>query len=811
MATSFNVHFTTGSNAEVEIVIRDTESILVSCEGNDRVNQVTYQYIDAIDYTINSVARNTITSSNTEYAKVKTVKPIKGFDINGPTVPIDSYTNASLIVTLDNSSRLPMHNLTLNLDYGDLLNSNISFNEQLTYQALNAGYVNSHEYTQQGNYNVKGIMMSSLSSQTMEHVVYVWDNITSLRLTSNRSAVVNETITFSFINVPRCGFEYIIEYGDGDVENSLSNILYEDYTETTFFHHYSSPEVYEVNVKLWNPFFNVSHKYLIIIQYPIVDFYLSPQPPVQYPIPDGEVIFTINMTNNKPDPTNVTCQFSYENGIVSSNDSVDITFNKDVSRIHNYTDDGLKYVEIICSNIVSSVTLNTTIDIEAVELEDFTFLYPHVVPMNMTSNATDIPVSVEFNIALFECVRFPPEVHFKWDFNDSLIETTQSSSIIHTFAERRRYKISIQIYNDTEETTKKLDIKIGAVDFDVNSYLGGVGITNFTFTMTGLNNGEYELFPGIDTVIPKQQLNENEGVNIYKVYYDWGSFYPRIIARNENFTEFLYFPEPIVVDYNMSVMKIDMPKTLKMPNPGIVNVTAFLDGTTIPLPFTSCTYDMQDFIDFSVVTLTQNITDTSPMIYTFKYLTLGDHDVTINCSNYYDTFFYQSTITVTNKCFTIEGIFDRQYARPTTPMIVYTTENFDLANRMGVHCSNQTITFNWDVYRITTDPENKQLINNTGNEADQANRGAYRFSKGKFKEGLYEIFLNVSLSTTWIPERTYLEFIRPDPIAFIEGGFQRTSKISNKFLTIDALTSSYDIGLGYGGNADLNFTWTCYR
>ncbi|XP_052071968.1 uncharacterized protein LOC127710241 [Mytilus californianus] len=814
MVTSFNVQFTTGSNVEVEIVIRDTESVLVSCEGTERVNQVTYKYIDAVDYTINSVARNTITSSNTEYTKVKTVKPIKGFDLNVAIDLIDSYTNASLNIKLDNSSRLPMHNLTLNLDYGDHLNSSISFNGHLTNQALTSGYVISHEYTRQGNYTVKGIMMSSLSSQTMEHAVYVWDNITNLRLTSNRSAVVNEIITFSFINVPRCGFEYKIEYGDGDGEQSQSDILYGDYTEITFTHSYFSPEVYEVNVTLWNPFFKVFHKYLIIIQHPIVDFYLSPQPPIQYPIPDGKVIFTINMTNYNPDPTNVTCQFSYEKGDVFSNDSVDIIYTKDVMRIYNYTTSGTKDVVINCSNVVSSVILTTQIDIKKVELDDFTFFYPHVVPMNMTSDATDISVSVEFIIALFDCVRFPPEVEFKWNFNDSSVDTTQSSSIIHSFVERRRYEILIEIYNNSEKTTKTLDIKIGAVDFDVSSYLGGVGITNFTFFMTGIGMyGYYKLFPGVDdSSIIKQQPNENEYVNIYKVYNDWGKFNPRIIARNENFTEFLYFPEPVVVDYNMSVMQIDMPKTLKMPNPGKVNVTAFLVGTTIPLPFTSCTYDMQDFIDFSVVTLTQNITTSSPLIYTFEYLTLGEHEVTINCSNYFDTFFYQSTITVTNKCFTIEGIFDRQYARPTTPMIVYTTENFDLANRMGVHCSNQTITFNWDVYSIITiKPETKQRIHNTGNEADQTNRGAYRFSKGKFQEGLYEIFLNVSLSTTWIPERTYLRFVRPAPIAFIEGGFQRTSKLSNTFLTIDALTSSYDIGLGYGGNADLNFTWTCYR
>jgi hypothetical protein len=45
--------------------------------------------------------------------------------------------------------------------------------------------------------------------------------------------------------------------------------------------------------------------------------------------------------------------------------------------------------------------------------------------------------------------------------------------------------------------------------------------------------------------------------------------------------------------------------------------------------------------------------------------------------------------------------------------------------------------------------------------------------------------------------------------AFIEGGYQRTSKLSNGYVKLDALTSSFDVGLGYGGNDNLNFTWSC--
>lgn len=798
---------------EVEIVVNETESILLLCSGPVNNFNANYLYYKADNYNISSTAKNALSRASSEYQLVIVVKPVEGFKISTNDNLIDSYTSANLIITLDNSSRLPMYDLWLYLDYGDNSTSGILpfDNDDITSSLSQNGYSISHQYIKQGNYQITGYIKSNLSSRPLQLDFYVWDDITNVRLQSNQSAKVDEEISFSFINVPKSGFEYLIEYGDNVSVQSSPDIVNEDYVDTVFTHSYSSPDVYEVQVTLWNAYYRVMHSYLIIIQHPIVDFYLSPRPPIQYPLPDGEVIFKVNMTDYHPVPTNVTCQFSYENGKVAYNDSVVIRYNKDIKRTHIYTTDGTKNIEIICSNIVSNVKLTTKVEIKAVELDDFTFTYEHIVPMNMTQNATDVPVEVEFDISLFECVRFPPEANFSWYFGDNTdIEINSANSMSHIYELRNSYTITVVIQNSTSRTNKSFSIKIGAVDYTVNSYLGGVGITQFIFEMTGIGvGGTYELFPDLGDTITRTQSQNDTHVQIYKIYNDYGIFSPKIIAINENFTEFLYFPKPLVVDYNMTVLKIEMPNTLRMPHPGKVNVTASLHGTTIPLPLTSCTYDMQDFINFTVVTLTQNITVDDPLIFTFTYLTLGDHDVTVNCSNYYDNFHYSSTITVTNKCFTIEGIFDRQYARPTTPMTVYTTENFDLTNRMGIHCSNESVTFQWKIYRYYSE-NNKEVFNNNGNDVGQENKGSYRFGKGNVPAGLYEVNLNVSLTTTWIPERTYIRFVQTPPIAFIEGGYQRTSKLSNRYVKLDALTSSFDVGLGYGGNENLNFTWTCY-
>jgi hypothetical protein len=77
-------------------------------------------------------------------------------------------------------------------------------------------------------------------------------------------------------------------------------------------------------------------------------------------------------------------------------------------------------------------------------------------------------------------------------------------------------------------------------------------------------------------------------------------------------------------------------------------------------------------------------------IQIFTYLTLGNHTVNVVCSNYYDTQILKKIVNVWNECFTVHGMFDRQYSNTTGPMRVYTSADFDLASRMAVYCSEQS-------------------------------------------------------------------------------------------------------------------------
>jgi uncharacterized protein YcsI (UPF0317 family) len=70
------------------------------------------------------------------------------------------------------------------------------------------------------------------------------------------------------------------------------------------------------------------------------------------------------MTDDHPVPTNVTCQFSYDNGVVAYNNSVVIRHNKDIKRTHIYTTNGTKTSNVM----IKSALVYESIRLSLVEI-----------------------------------------------------------------------------------------------------------------------------------------------------------------------------------------------------------------------------------------------------------------------------------------------------------------------------------------------------------------------------------------------------------------------------------------------------------
>ena len=806
--TEFEAKFTKGSNPQMELLFEGTDSIVE--KGIGMIRQMTFDYVFStpLIYNVTSVARNSLGKKTITNLRVEVIRSVKGFSAEMKSSLINSYSNMTFIIRLDNSNRIPMGTIQLFMDFGDGSLLNMTVNDKYNASLSSEGYPVLHYYTTQGNRDVVMKFKAELSQQEIQLTAKIWDDITLVKLNSDWAVKVDEIIAFNFINARSSGFEYNITYGDGGQVGNAQNVLYNEFNEATKYHSYNKTGIYQVKLNASNPYYNIVYQYRMVVQYPIPALQISPQPPYMIPIPNGIIIVTINMVADNETPTNVTCLFKYEESHPGVNETIRFEYGIPIIRQYTYTTGGKKNVNITCVNFVSSNILLTVIDAQPVVLDDYTFEYPHIVPANMTSDSEYIPVVVNIIVHLFECVRFSPNVSFLWDFRDGTSKNmTGGKHHNHEYIRRGHYNITVKIEDGHTSVTKILPIKIGAVDFKLDIYVGYVDNSKFKYTISGI--GIY----GTYTLVVSAKETENytqTGVSDVYVHEHTYSYYikqyrPNIIAQNANFTEILYF-DIIKVDYNLTILKIVMTEKTRFP-PGEVIVRVFLeDSKSTPLPFVTCYYDMGDYIDYKTYQKKQNITFQEPLIFHYNYKVLGNLTATVKCVNNYDTFINQTIVESYNECFTVNGIFDRQYSNKSHPMMVYTSSDFDLASRMAVYCNNVQIGFNWEIYTFD-DQNDTHLYDYTPVVSP---RGIFRFGKGSMPENVYRVALNVSLlGKTWIWEPTHIQFVKPPPYAYIEGGNERYAKIWKKNLTVDALTGSYDVSFGYGGNENLSFVWSC--
>lgn len=777
--------------------------------GMVRHMQFDYTFTDPYIYNVISISRNAINSIVQTDLEVEVVHSVAGFSVEMQSSLINSYSIMTFIVKLDVSTRIPMGIVHLYVDFDDGTSTNMTVNDKFTQMLDSNGYQFDHFYSMQEYKNVAMRFQAELTKQEINVTARIWDNINNVIITSDWAAEVNEVIPFNFENALRSGFEYSITFGDGTEVNNVPNVLYEEYNEPIKYHSYNSPGVYKVVFKASNPEYSKTMQYNITIQYPIPPLQINPLPPYMIPIPSGVISLTVDMISNNPPPTDVTCNFKYEDSHPGVNETIHFVYGTTIMKQYVYTTGGVKNVNITCVNYVTTKSLFTTIDAQIVTISDYEFEYPSIVPMNMTPDAGQLPCTADFTVHLFRCVRFTPNVTFTWDFNDGTsVEVTDGKYHSHAYSKRGHYNITVTIRDRGIDQIRILRIKIGAVDFYLQKYIGDVSNTVFQYILKWVGMyGTYDLAVSTKETIHHTQLDSSD-VFVHNHTYNYyiKQYRPNIIAKNSNFTEILYYDDFVKVDFNLSILIINVTERTIFPPGNAVVWVGLVDARNTPLPFVKCRYDMGDYIDYTIYEQTQNISFENPLIFNYQYKVLGNLTAKIDCQNNYDKFSNTTNVESYNDCYTVNGIFDRQYANKSNPLKVYTSVDFDLASRMAIYCVNKIVRFYWKLYTLGEN-NTRQLFDYTP-EAEP--RGSFRFAKGSIPENIYMVGLNVSiLSLTWIYEITYIQFVKPPPYAYIEGGDERYAKIWRKNITLDALMSSYDVSIGYGGNKNLTFDWSC--
>lgn len=813
-----------GSNIETEWYFDQNETCTYEHDGQG-MRSINFNFTFSVGGSVNItvIASNTISEGMTN-ALSTALHRISGISFITTTGSLlETKQTALFKFILDPMALQPQGhiNVTIYFADGSPHEEYQLYNEMsLTTMQMN-GFQLQHIFNKQGNFSVMATLNSEVDIKEYTTDVYVWDKLDNVSLTCSQTYVeVKEEISFSFSNPPNSNFQYLIEYGDGSSEANSASELFKNYSlGTPWNKSYDSPNVYHVRATLFNPFHTQTTTLIITVEHPIIQhaFHLSPTTNV-IPVPDGNEVFTLSYTSTEPPPTNILCTFDYGDGDIETNLSSVISNNSPIIKSHTYKASGRYIVQFSCLNRVSSMHTTSTIDVQSYIMSDFNINYGNNVKlMNMTTlqvkpdatyrhNAISkpIPVNVDFHISLKNCSRMPSNIEVSWNFDDQRIEYGIQESFLksHEFTQRKNHSMTFT-FNFTPNNTKHSFyywLQMGLVKFTVDEQVGLVSEKYFHFSAVGMENAIYTFDPGSSNVYMKPA---HDSANV--TYNGYGTFLPKVTARNSTMTEVVYLRDTVKADFALEKeLSISVSNTTVLLPPGHTNISV---ESNTALPFVTCSFTSGDIIDKKVYLQTANITPSEPMIFRYTYLTLGRHILTFNCSNYVEVLILSNlTLLIHNPCFTYHGIFDRKYALYENPMKAYTSKDVYVSSRMEVICIGKTPGFEWNTFKCM-DALSAESCNNT--IPINPTQGTNVFRRGHIAPGIYQISLNVSLDKTWIKEYMYIEFIKPPPYAFIIGGSKRPVKFIDETIEIDAFTGSYDGATGHGNNKNLSFSFVC--
>jgi hypothetical protein len=635
---------------------------------------------------------------------------------------------------------------------------------------------------------------------------------------------VNEVVHFRLVLPPSWNIFYVIDFGDDNNTEHLSKSSQESKTSVPIAHAYSVPGVYNVTLKTWNTTYSKVYSKIIRVEYPIPTGSLSVSLAshiIAFPTEDVEL--TLKFSGN-PEPTNVRCIFQYGDDVEIH--PVNLTEAKPIKKLTAYESSGIKNINFTCTNDLTVQSAFAVLTVMSYGLSDFQFQYLNPTPMSMTLvpveptvnyrhhyRSVSVPVNVTFHVSIPKFNGIHPGITVTWDFNDGTpidVFTLDSKQKTHTFSSKRRiYKMIIKMESRfLDAYTYYHDIKLGVIDFHC-------GPTKFEFLRentickaSGITGTPVYNFYS-DTPFSSLSMNHfhvNEVMNgsSYDVNYQKYGFY---IPYVQHSGETVYLEQPLIADYTLGdALALDIQPRLAYGPPWNVEFKVQTTSTNAR-PYTFCSMKLGDPVDRNFVyNNTHNITNTEPLVFSYTYTSLGKHTVDVACWNYISEKKITDQVEVVNSCFDSKGSFDRQYSISTHPMKVYTSKDLYISNRMNILCKNVTPDFQWYIYQVNSSGEINISI--PYENPRKEGKGTFLIKRNTLSEGMFYILLNVSLSTTWISEYTYLCYIKPPPNAYIVGGDYVTGPKDLKF---DALSESRIANGEFGENENLTFSWSCKR
>lgn len=840
-----NATIINGSHMNTEWFLgpKDKQHFLHPCN-DTRSFSINHTFVETGEINVTVIGKNLVSQFSKSFIL------FYYYAINGyvllPNDTVQTIENATVVIEVESSANQPQGIVDIEVHFGDGDSTNISL--EASDLSLASGIPLTHHYIFQGYYTITAILSSNINSMNLTKTIAIWDKL-DVKLAPVSPTRVDDDAVFAFVSTPNSNFLYNVTYDDGTYITNKESDLYHHYNFTSWNKSYSQPKkFYNVTLTAWNPRHTSFYWIFVLIEYPLHEGKIGVFPITEMiPRPDGRQNVTMELLENLPDPSNVVCTFD--------NDENDVTVNYSIARFgrnhpiqRNYTfkTDGDKNVTFSCHNSVSSYKGFSVIQVRSFTAEDFNYTFQNPVNMNMSlvptqsSDGIHFPykpkhdeVNVTFNLTLFQCSRLPPNIETVWKFGDGtneerLIYQTQFE-YIHEFTQRGNYTMTFQILDHNYNTTSTwvFNITLGTMIMFCDKPSIDLRKENFTLTATKLlGNATYtfevdvlENNPNISHLQEIGNVYEPEygysTTNVSVQFYEYGFYLPKVTGTNGTVTEIVYLDNPIIADYNITgeidlVLNPSNWKVVVPPGEAIFYVE-IMNTTDDPLfgkpkrPFTHCSLQTGDLVDKNVYNQVFNITADNPMQFNYTYISLGNLTVSITCHNNISEFKIVKPIYVGNDCYSKVGLFDRKNSMPNESMTVSTATDVYIYSRMDVRCLENNTNYNWTIRK--TDELGSDLDLVIYDNPLGTNTAMFLITKGSFDAGLYRIKLNVTLTSTYFYEYTYMMFKDPPPFAYISGGNTNTITSSVTSYKFDASFSHN----GKGERNNINFQWTCRR
>ena len=692
-------------------------------------------------------------------------------------------------------------------------------------------YNTTHRYvSEMANTTAHVTCNNHVSNMSWSSRIILQENITDLKLTPILSyGLSNEPLTFNISMLTGSDVSFNINYGDsGSIYTFVHHDVYSYRVPCTVGHIYQSDGVYAISVFAYNHHYKALTELQYIVQNKVHSLHLSG--PANIPYPPGQELFYIGFTKIIPNPTNVTCNWTTEERILSSQFSSAISSGLNYTYTINFPTSAIgtnQTLTVMCYNLVSEFPMQHIFSMyEVIDNMTITF-WPRYLQSGQ-------------NGLLRVYLASGSSVQFVIDYGDGdiihmhhlyLIASEEPLTVNKSYTTAGNYSIYAKAYNLLSHVTRNFSHEVV-----VQNTLRGLFI----------NGTNHTVWPPATILFRVQVSEEGQGLNSIHCMWEFGDTrslytYIDILDSDNSYTLSINTSRSDIGLMNTTVtcrnlisnattihvtdVELDAVILYGLQNNGTVyltNATGFTLTVSRFGTYSCFHWNMGDgepgFVygmavcekyaiqqDLLLIPLTHG---QMRIQHNYTYASFGRYMVTVFAFNHVSNDTATTEAVVLDWiCFPPNITFSNITSSPTSPLSHQRCQELSIKPEFDIHCwkTNKVVTA-WEVHTIGERSGIPILkINTERHEFNASSRllpyGAYYVTIFAEMENIYD--------TTQYAE-IYIEIIKCPLHVSMAGDSSILLNMNTTFI-LNAIDLSYDPDVEPGDKSDLEFTWSCMR